>query len=589
MNARRAAERGPGASDADAEFRAYLDRDWQEWLAQAPEVATFVGAPGANDRWSDDSPPGIEARQSHLATSRARLREIDPTRLSPSGRRDYEIYRDLLETAGTGLRFGDDPLPFHFGTPRNLWTPLNQMDGIHITASDILDIQPHGSVADFEAILRRLDALPVAIDENIALMELGRARGITPPRVAVRSVPVQVAGLMPSDPLESALLRPFRDVPSSVPDGERTRLTEEALHLFAEHLVPSLSKLREYLSDRYLPACRESVGVSALPEGAELYRYRVHWQTTTSQTPQEIHEIGLREVERIRAEMDSVIARSGFIGSFAEFLEFLRTDRRFFLDRPEDLVDHYRILTKKCDPGLARLFGRLPRLPYGVLPIPGFKAASSPAAYYAPGAAPTGRPGYFYVNTFQTESRATWESEALALHESVPGHHLQIALAQELTDLPEFRRHSGYTAFVEGWGLYAESLGEELGFYQDPYVKFGQLSFDMWRSVRLVVDTGIHAMGWTRERAIQFFREHTGTSDQDIGVEVDRYIVWPGQALAYKIGQLKIRELRRYAEQRLGERFDVRAFHDTVLEAGAVPLGDLEARVHASVEECAAN
>ena len=589
MTAYRAAGGGADASGVGTEFRTYLDRDWEEWLAQAPEVATFVGVPGTNDRWSDDSPAGIDARRRHLAASRARLGEIAPDRLSPSDRRNHEIYRDVLETAEVGLRFGDDPLPFHFGMPRNLWMPLNQMDGIHITAPDTLDIQPRRSVADYEAILRRLAALPVAIDQNIALMEIGRARGYTPPRVAIRGVSAQVAGLLPSDPLASALLGPLREFPPPIPETERTRLRAEALRIFADLLVPSFTKLKEYLIDRYLPACRDSVGTSELPEGADLYRYRVRWQTTTSQTPQEIHETGLREVERLRAEMDAVIARCGFTGSFAEFLDFLRTDRRFFLDRPEKLVDMYRVVTKKCDPGLARLFGRLPRLPYGVLPVPDFKAASSPAAYYAPGAPTTGRPGYFYVNTYQVESRATWESEALALHEAVPGHHLQIALAQELTDLPEFRRHSGYTAFVEGWGLYAESLGEELGFYQDPYAKFGQLSFDMWRSVRLVVDTGIHALGWSRERAIRFFREHTGTSDQDIGVEVDRYIVWPGQALAYKIGQLKIRELRTYAELRLGDRFDVRAFHDRVLEAGAVPLGELEARVRAWVEERSAN
>ena len=589
MNAQRAANEGTGSPDAGAEFRAYLDQDWEAWLAQAPEVATFLGSPEGNDRWSDDSPEGIDARRAHLAASRARLEEIDPSRLPSPDRRNYETYRDLLVTAEAGLRFGDDALPFHFGMPRNLWMPLNQMDGIHITVSDTLEIQPHRSVSEYEAILRRLAALPLAIDQTIALLETGRARGYTQPQIAIRGVPAQVAGLMPSDPLASALLRPFGEVPSQIPGAERSRLTAESREVFTERLVPALTKFKEYLTDRYLPSCRASVGASELPDGPELYRHRVRWQTTTSQTPQEIHEIGLREVERIRVEMDAVIARSGFTGSFAQFLDLLRTDRRFFLDRPDQLVDLYRVITKKCDPGLARLFGRLPRLPYGVLPIPDFKAASSPAAYYAPGAPPIGRPGYFYVNTYQVGSRATWESEALALHEAVPGHHLQIALAQELTDLPAFRRHSGYTAFVEGWGLYAESLGEELGFFQDPYAKFGQLSFDMWRSVRLVVDTGIHAMGWSRERAIRFFREHTGTSDQDIGVEVDRYIVWPGQALAYKIGQLKIRELRTYAEQRLGDRFDVRAFHDRVLELGAVPLGELEARVHAWVEERAAS
>ncbi len=573
------------ADQAATQFRSFLSADWKEWLRQAPEVATYVGEPGLDDRWSDDSPEGIQIRRAHLAASRDRLQDILPERLPASDRLNYDLYRELIETAEGGLRFGNDALPFRFGMPRNLWMPINQMDGIHVTAAEALNLQPRRTVRDYEAILHRLAALPVAIDQTIALMEAGRARQYTPPRVAIRGVPVQVAALMPVDPVESAFFRPFRAFPGGLADSDRARLLAEARETFSERLLPSLARLKEYLTDRYLPACRETVGASELPEGAELYEFYSRWQTTTAQSAQEIHEIGLREVRRLRSEMERVIARSGFEGSFGQFLDFLRTDPRFFLDRPETLVDSYRILTKKCDPGLAGLFGRLPRLPYGVLPMPEYRAPSSPAAYYEPGSPEAGRPGYFYVNTYKTETRGTWESEALALHESVPGHHLQIALAQERTDLPEFRRHSGHTAFVEGWGLYAESLGEELGFYQDPYSKFGELSFDMWRSVRLVVDTGVHAMGWSRDRAIVFFRENTGTNEQDIGVEVDRYIVWPGQALAYKIGQLKIRELRTLAERRLGDRFDVRAFHDRVLEEGAIPLDMLEARVRAWVED----
>jgi uncharacterized protein (DUF885 family) len=325
-----------------------------------------------------------------------------------------------------------------------------------------------------------------------------------------------------------------------------------------------------------------------LPNGREAYAFLVQWHTTTDLTPEQVHEIGMAEVRRIRSAMEALIATTGFRGTFAEFNEFLRTDPRFFYGSPEELVDGYRVIAKKTDPSLTRLFGRLPRMQYGVLPVPDFRASTSPAAYYVSGAPATGRPGYFYANTFKVGVRARWEMEALTLHEAVPGHHLQISLAQELADLPEFRRHTGYTAFVEGWGLYAESLGDELGLYQDPYSKFGQLTYDMWRSIRLVVDTGMHALGWTRERAIQFFRENNGKSDQDIQVEVDRYIVWPGQALAYKIGQLKFRELRTAAEQRLGERFDVRAFHDAVLEHSALPLGELESRVVQWIESRAA-
>ena len=277
--------------------------------------------------------------------------------------------------------------------------------------------------------------------------------------------------------------------------------------------------------------------------------------------------------------MEQIARSTGFRGTLSEFNDFLRTDPRFRFGRAEDLIDAYRVVAKRTDPALARLFGVLPRLPYGVLPVPGFRAPVSPAAYYIPGAPATGRPGYFYANTFDLTARPRWEMEALSLHESVPGHHLQIALGLEIEDAPEFRKFAGYSAFVEGWGLYAESLGEELGLYTDPYSKFGQLTFDMWRSIRLVVDTGMHALGWSRDRAVQFFRDNTGKSDLDIGVEVDRYIVWPGQALAYKLGQLKIRELRTLAEKRLGDRFDVRAFHDLVLEQGALPLAALERRV----------
>ncbi len=315
------------------------------------------------------------------------------------------------------------------------------------------------------------------------------------------------------------------------------------------------------------------------PNGAAAYAFHVRWQTTTNLTPKQIHEIGLSEVKRIRTEMDQVIASTGFKGSFHDFTEFLRTDPRFFYDKPDDLVNAYRIVVKRIDPELAHEFGKLPRLTYGVCVIPEFKAPSQTTAYYQAGAPRAGRPGCYFVNTYNLHARPNWEMEALSLHEAVPGHHLQISLAQEMEGQPEFRKHAGYSAFVEGWALYGESLGEELGLYKDPYSKFGQLSYEMWRAVRLVVDTGMHSMGWTRQQAIDFFRENTGKTDQDITVEVDRYIVWPGQALAYKIGQLKIRELRTEAEKKLGAKFDVRKFHDAVLENGAVPLNILEAHV----------
>jgi uncharacterized protein (DUF885 family) len=573
---------GPGG------FSSYLEADWKQWLQEYPELGTLFGIPGTNDRWTDDSEKGIDQRRQHLSSSYAKLLGFDRTALPTSGRLDYDLYRGLLETAKSGLRFGNDPLPFCLGLPHNLWMPLNQLEGIHLLASDMFDLAPHEDTSDYEDLLARLNSLPVAIDQNLALLEAGRARGYTPPRIAVGGVVEQVRGLAPGDPLTSPLLVHFVHFPSGVAESDRTRLLQEARTAYSDRVVPALERLRDYLETRYLPACRESIGASALPDGTAAYAHLVRWTTTTDLTPQQIHEVGLGEVRRLRAAVEAVMAETAFTGTFSEFGQFLRTDPRFFWSRADELLDGYRALAKKVDPTLGRLFGRLPRLPYGVLPVPEFREATSPAAYYVSGAPAAGRAGYFFASTYKFGIRPRWEMEALTLHEAVPGHHLQIALAQELDHLPEFRRRTGPTAYIEGWGLYAESLGEELGFYQDPYSRLGQLTFDMWRSIRLVVDTGMHALGWTRDQAIEFFREHTGMSDVGIQVEVDRYIVWPAQALAYKIGQLKIRELRTLAEKRLGGRFDVRAFHDLVLGEGALPLGELEGRVRRWVEERAA-
>jgi uncharacterized protein (DUF885 family) len=562
-----------------SEFRAFIDRDWKRWLEEAPEVATSVGYPGLNDRWTDDSAAGIAARRRHLAESRATLDRFDRTRLSDGERLNYDLYRELLVSTEKGLEYGNDPFPFRLGAPHNTWMPVNQLESIHLTASDVVDLQPLETVREYGDLLARLDSFPVAIDRNIDLLEAGRTRGFTPPKITLVGIPDQIAALIVDDPASSTLLKAFQHFPAGISPDDRPRLTAEAHRIYRERVSPALAKLREYFVTTYLPACREAVGASALPNGRDAYAFLVQWHTTTSLTPEQVHEIGMAEVRRIRTAMETLITSTGFHGGFAAFNEFIRTDPQFFYGSADALLDGYRVIAKKTDPALGRLFGRLPRTQYGVLPVPEFRAPTSPGAYYISGAPATGRPGYFYANTFKVGVRPRWEMEALTLHEGVPGHHLQISLAQEVEDLPEFRRQTGFTAYVEGWGLYAESLGQELGLYADPYSQFGQLTYDMWRSIRLVVDTGIHALGWTRERAIQFFRENSGKSDQDIQVEVDRYIVWPGQALAYKIGQLKFRELRRTAEQRLGERFDVRAFHDAVLEHGALPLGELESRI----------
>jgi uncharacterized protein (DUF885 family) len=570
-------------SEEVKKFRAFLDEDWKRAMVDQPEAATWLGFPGQNRRWTDNSPQGIELRKKHLRYSIATLKTIRRVELPDVEKLNYDLYARFLADREEGMQYGDD------AGGGSLVMPLSQMDGIQQNAAEILALMPHETVADYEDMLARLEALPAAVEQTLALLQDGLKRGYTPPKITLRDVPKQLADLIPAEPMTSALLQPFTTFPAGFLEAERARLTDRAKSLYTSAVVPAFQKLRAYLAATYIPACRESIAASALPNGAANYAFRVRIRTTTSLTPRQIHEIGLAEVKRIHAEMEKVIAATGFKGSFHEFTEFLRTDPRFFYDKPEDLVNGYRIIAKRIDPELASLFGKLPRLPYGVAPIPEFKAPSQTTAYYQTGAPKVGRPGWYFVNTYKLDARPKWEMEALSLHESVPGHHLQISLAQELEGVPEFRKHAGYTAFVEGWGLYAESLGEEIGMYKDPYSKFGQLAYEMWRAVRLVVDTGMHTMGWTRQQAIDYFRENTGKTDQDVIAEIDRYIVWPGQALAYKIGQLKIRELRKEAESRLGAKFDKRKFHDAVLENGALPLNVLEAHMKKWLEEQAAH
>ena len=574
------AQTSPPSEDATRKLRAYFDEDWKRWMQEYPEAASAVGFPGQNRRWSDNSREGIEARIRHLHESLVQLKSISRDALPVGEQLNYDLYRELLESAEDGLQYGGDPAPFRDVVPGNFWMPLTQMGGIQQGAAETLATMPSRTVADYDDILARLEALPKKVEQETALLQEGLKKGYAPPKLMLRDVPKQIADLVPEDAWNSALLEPFQSFPPSIPDWRRKLIRDHAFKLYIGLVAPAFQNLHDYVEKTYLPACRESIAATALPNGAAAYAYHIRWQTTTQLTAQQIHEIGLSEVKRIRTEMDKVIASADFKGNFHDFTEFLRTDPRFYYDKPDDLVNGYRVIAKKIDPELAHVFGKLPRLTYGVCVIPEFKAPSQTTAYYQPGAPSAGRPGCYFVNTYNLHARPKWEMEALSLHESVPGHHLQISLAQEMVGEPEFRKHVGYSAFVEGWALYGESLGEELGLYTDPYSKFGQLSYEMWRAVRLVVDTGMHSMGWTRQQSIDFFRDNTGKTDQDITVEVDRYIVWPGQALAYKIGQLKIRELRTQAEKTLGAKFDIRKFHDAVLENGAVPLNVLEAHMN---------
>lgn len=562
-------------------FQSQLEADWKYWMVQYPETATAIGYRGQNDRWTDYSRAAIDARAAYLKKSLDDLSAVDRARLPAPDRVSYDLYRGLLDTAVKGLEFHFDAIPLRGVIPHNLLMPTSQLEGVQQDIPRTFTLMPHETREDYENIVLRLERIGTLVDQTIALMEQGLAAGMTPPKIALRGVPDQARAHIVRDPLESPLLSAFMDWPNAVPEADRAALTKRATDAYQRVVAPAFGKLHDFLATRYVPACRETVGTSALPSGAAMYAYEIRWHTTVDRTPDEIHQLGVAEVARIRREMDRVIAASGFKGGYDDFVKFLRTDRRFYFADADSLLTAYRDIAKRADPELAHLFGRLPQTPYGVQPIPDAIAPSQTTAYYEPGSLVAGRPGNMFANTYKLDARPKWEMEALTMHEAVPGHHVQISIAQEQAGLPEFRKHSSYTAFVEGWGLYAESLGDEMEFYKDPYSKFGQLTYEMWRAVRLVVDTGLHAMGWTRERAIEFFRANAAKTEQDIVVEIDRYLVYPGQALGYKMGQLKIRELRTRAARDLGARFDVRTFHDVVLDQGAVPLDLLERQVAA--------
>ena len=560
-----ATEKGQGSESE--RLQRLFELAWDYALQETPEIGTFIGDPRHQDRWSDLSVAAEERSRVETRKLLEALLSIDREKLTERERTDYDLFRKKTESRIEGFRFPSEMLV------------VNQMGGIQQGIPQVLTYTRPTTVEGYQAVLSRLREIPTVIDQTIAWLEKGLAAGVTPPRITLRDVPGQVQALIVDDPMTSPLLTAFQDMPRTIPADERERMTREAVRTYQERVVPSLRKLNRYLADTYVPGAREEIAATALPDGEAWYAWLVRESTTTDLTPRQIHELGLSEVKRIRAEMDEVIRSTGFKGSFEEFLTFLRTDPQFYFEKPEDLVTAYRDICKRADPELVKLFGRLPRLPYGVDVIPEYAAKSQTTAYYSQGSLAAGRPGMYSVNTYDLKSRPRYEMEALSLHEAVPGHHLQTALAQELEGIPTWRRYDDYTAFVEGWGLYAESLGEEMGFYKDPYSKFGQLTYEMWRAVRLVVDTGIHSMGWSRQQAIDYFKANAGKTEHDIVVEIDRYIVTPGQALAYKLGELKIKELRAYAEKELGAKFDVRAFHDEVLGRGALPLDLLEKNV----------
>ena len=556
----------------EARLHELFESEWERGLRENPLLATYLGDHRYDDRWPDASPGALAKSHAGDVAVLETLKALPTSQLTGEDPLNKELfgrmYRDSVDAYAWGLQY----------------LPMNQRDGVQ-TAADMAELIQFATVKDYTNWIARLDGLDTYVDQTIALMREGMRRGLVQPRVIMQRVPDQIAKQIVADPTASPFYRPFREMPAAIPAAEQERLRAAGRDTIARSVVPAFERLKTFVVEEYLPASRDTVGIWDTPGGEAWYQKRIAWFTTTDLTADEIHEIGLKEVARIRGEMQKIIQQVGFQGSFQDFLQYLRTDPKFRYTDPERLLEAYRAMSKRIDPMLPQYFGRLPRMPYGVRPIPMESAPDTTTAYYQGPALDGTRAGYYYVNLYMPEERPTYEIPVLTIHEAVPGHHLQIALAQELGSLPKFRRDFEATAFVEGWALYSESLGEEMGFYADPYDKFGQLTYEMWRAVRLVVDTGIHQKRWTRDQAIAFFKENAAKTELDIVNEVDRYIAWPGQALAYKIGELRIKQLRAEATAKLGPAFDIRQFHDVVLGSGPLPLDVLEANVKRWMKE----
>ena len=546
----------------------FFEAEWERSMQESPETASYRGDMRFNDRWTDLSLDAIRSREAADRAALARLKAIDRGALSPADQLHYDVFLWDLEKSVERQKY------------REYQRPLTQRGGVQ-TADEIVELLPFKTEKDYRDWLRRLDAVPAMVEQTTALMREGVSAKNTPPRVLMQRVTGQIASQVVEDPTASPFYKPFAKMPESIPAATRDALRAEARQLIATRVVPAYRDFGVFFANEYLPGTRETIAAADLPDGKNYYDFLAQHFTTTTLGADEIHRTGLREVARIRAEMEKVKAEVGFRGSLAEFFEHLRTDPKFFHKTPEELFVAYQAISKRIDPELVKVFRTIPRLPYGVRPIPDKIAPDTTTAYYQPGAVDGTRAGFYYVNLYKPEVRPTWEMMALSLHEAVPGHHFQFARGMETPDVPMFRRVGYFVAYGEGWALYAERLGYDMGLYDDPYDRMGQLAYDMWRAVRLVVDTGMHSKGWSRDRAIRYFMDNAPKTEQDVVNEIDRYIGWPGQALAYKIGQLKISELREKAHRELGDAFDLREFNDTVLETGSIPLQALEVHVNA--------
>jgi uncharacterized protein (DUF885 family) len=555
-------------SPADSETKklhTLFNAEWEWRLREFPEFATAVGDPRYNGKLTDHSAPAIEQRKAHARDVLRQIREIDRTLLTGQYIVSYDLYRRTTEETVAFERFPSERMP------------ISPMSGVHISIPESARVAPLRTAKDYDDFLARLAAYPKQVDQIIELMKRGMATGWVQPAVAISTVPAQIEKQWQGDVTKNPLYTPFEAFPEGIAAAERPRLAARASETIAGSIIPALKKLHQFIVESYLPACRLEIAASRLPNGPAYYEALVRMSTTTSLSPREIHEIGLREVARITKAMDDVIKQTGFSGSIAEFVKMLRTDPRFAPLPTEEVLPAFRDIAKRVDPELPKLFAELPRLTYGIREIPAFRGQT--AAHYTRGAADGSRSGFFNANTLKGTTLPRHSMEALLLHEAVPGHHTQVARAQELKGLPDFRRNTGYNAYSEGWALYAESLGEDLGLYKDPYSKFGRLQHEIFRACRLVVDTGMHSLGWSRQQSIDYMNENCGIPESQIVAEIDRYIVWPGQALGYKIGELKIQELRAKAATALGSKFDIRKFHNALLDDGPLPLDVLETRI----------
>jgi len=564
---------GCGQSHASKQLQRLFADQWQFTMKESPLFATRTGDNRYNDKLPVVSEQDAKRKNERNREFLDRLITIDRNKLNPAEQLDYDIFKRLRED---GLK------EFEFQT---YLMPVTQMGGFHTSFAELPDNVPLNNVKDYENYIARLNGFESYAQQHIDLMRLGLQRGYVVPQVVLTGMEQSIQAHIVDDPNESLLFKPFREFPKIINAKDRLRLTEAGSKAINQSVVPGYKAFLKFMVDEYIPAARKDVAASSLPNGRAFYEFCVSSTTTLDVTPQQVHDIGLAEVKRIKAEMSQIAAKCGYENDMNGFERFLAASDRFSVSTPQQLLKEISFIAKKTDGSLPKLFKTLPRMPFGIKEVPAYLAPKTAKAYYTLPAGDGTRAGFYNINTYDLQSQHLYTLTALTLHETVPGHHLQIALQQELKDVPVFRRYAHFTAFVEGWALYAERLGLEMNMYDDPNNDFGRLTLEMWRACRLVVDTGIHSLGWSREKAIDYMMENTFMPRQAVTVEVDRYIVWPGQALAYKMGELKIRELRQSAETQLGEKFDVRDFHDCVLCNGSVPLDILEHNVKTWIKQ----